>query len=185
VSGYDIPHTVSVGAIYQLPFGLGRHWAKSGVASHILGNWQINSIVNIRSGQPFTLITNQDIQNIGIVQGANGARPNLVGDMHLDHPTPDLWFNKAAFAAPAPFTYGTAGRNIGRTGPQKNVDLSLFREDRLTERIKLQFRAEAFNAFNHPTFGKPQTNFTTRNFGVVSDTVGSARQIQVALKVVF
>src|SRR5204863_431111 len=52
VSGYDIPHTVSVGAIYQLPFGLGRHWAKSGVVSHVLGNWQINSIVNIRSGQP-------------------------------------------------------------------------------------------------------------------------------------
>jgi hypothetical protein len=168
-----------------VPFGPGRSFAQTGVASRILGTWQVNVIANLRSGQPFTPVTNQDIANIGALTAANRARPDLVGDMKLDHPTPAMWFNKAAFAAPAQYTYGTAGRNIGRSDSQQNFDISLFREDRIGERMKLQFRAEAFNAFNHPTFGTPQTTFTNRNFGVVSDTVGSARQIQLGLKLVF
>ena len=185
VSGYDIPHAVSIAAIYELPFGPGKQWAQSGVASHILGNWQMNVIANLRSGQPFTVDMGQDIANIGALAAANMARPDLVGNMKLDNPTPNLWFNTKAFAAPAQYTFGTAGRNIGRTDAQQNFDLSLFREDRITERLKLQFRAEAFNAFNHATFGKPQTRFTNRNVGVVSDTVGSARQMQFGLKLLF
>jgi hypothetical protein len=108
-----------------------------------------------------------------------------VGDPHPSNPTPQAWFNTAAFAAPASFTFGSAGRNILRTGTAEDFDLSFFREDRITERIKSQFRMEAFNAFNHPTFGIPQTTFTSPTFGVVSTTIGNARQVQLGLKVIF
>ena len=112
-------------------------------------------------------------------------RPDLIGDPHLSNPTPSLWFNKAAFRSPAQYTYGSAGRNILRSGPLKDLDLSLFREDRMTERIKMQFRAESFNLLNHPAFDVPQTTITSPLFGVVSGTIGNARQIQLGLKLLF
>lgn len=108
-----------------------------------------------------------------------------MGDWHLDDPRPEAWFNKAAFAAPKPFTYGNAGRNILRSQSLKNFDLSLFREDKITERIKLQFRGELFNAFNHPTFAIPQSVTTNPQFGQVSGTASTARQIQLGLKLLF
>jgi len=155
------------------------------MASRIFGNWQLNSIVTLRSGEPFTPQTNSDIANIGAVNSANRARPDVVGDWHVDHPRPEAWFNKTAFAAPRQFTYGTAGRNILRSQSLKNVDLSLFREDRITERIKLQFRGELFNTFNHPTFAIQQTVTTNPQFGQVSGTASTARQIQLGLKALF
>ena len=67
----------------------------------------------------------------------------------------------------------------------KDVDLSLFREDRINERLKVQFRAETFNFFNHPTFGIPQAVVTNPQFGQVSGTSSTARQIQMGLKLLF
>jgi hypothetical protein len=182
VSGFDIPHMFSVAALYDLPFGRGRRWLNSGPASKVFGNWQVNAIVQLRSGQPFTPTMNTDIANIG----SPTARPNLVGDPGLTNPAPSLWFNKAAFAAPPAFTFGSAGRNILRTDSLSNLDFSLFREDQLHERVRSQFRVEVFNIFNHPSFGTPGSNFTDQaRFGVISGTVSRARQIQLALKLVF
>ena len=126
-----------------------------------------------------------DIANIGAINQWSRARPDLVGDPKLSNPTPERWFNTDEFASPAQFTFGTAGRNIVRTDASQNVDLSLFREDQITERLRLQFRAEFFNAFNHPSFGIPQLRFTNRRFGQVSSTVSTARQIQFGLKLIF
>ena len=164
--------------LYDLPFGRGRQWLSGGPASKIFGNWQVNAIVQLRSGQPFTPTMNTDVANIGSVT----TRPNLAGDPRLDNPRPSLWFNKAAFAAPPAFTYGSAGRNILRTDALSNFDFSLFREDKLHERLTSQFRVETFNVFNHPTFGIPGSNFVDQvRFGVVSATVGRARQQAVVL----
>ncbi len=100
VSGFDIPQLFSTAAIYALPFGHGKPWLNRGVASRMFGNWQLNGIVTLRSGEAFTPQTNLDIANIGAVNNSNRARPDVVGDWHVDHPRPEAWFNKAAFAAP-------------------------------------------------------------------------------------
>jgi hypothetical protein len=185
VSGFDIPHLFSTAVVYELPFGPRKPWLSSGLAARIFGNWKINGIVMLRSGEVFTPQMNADIANIGAVNNASRARPDLVGDPRLDDPRPEAWFNTRAFAAPRQYTFGSAGRNILRSQSLQNFDASLFREDRIGERARLQFRAELFNAFNHPTFGIPQTVFTNRLFGQVSNTASTARQIQLGVKLIF
>ena len=124
---------------------------------------------------------NADVANIG----ATTTRPDLLGDPHLGNPTPEAWFDKGAYAAPRQYTYGSSGRNQLRTDSLQNVDFSLFREDRFTERIRMQLRVEAFNLLNHATFGIPQLNFTNARFGQVTSTVSTARQIQLGLRILF
>jgi hypothetical protein len=185
VSGFDIPQLFSTALVYQLPFGPGKPWLSSGFASRVFGNWQVNGITTLRSGQVYTPQMNLDIANIGAVNNQNRARPNLVGDWRVANPRPEAWFNKAAFAAPPAFTYGTAGRNILRSDALQNFDLSLFREDKITERMKLQFRVESFNLANHPTFGVPGSAVPTPLFGQVTSTASTARQVQLGLKLLF
>lgn len=181
VSAYDIPHNFSGAIVYDLPFGKGRRWVTSGRAATVLGAWQLNAIVLLRSGQTYTPAMGLDVANIG----TNSTRPDLTGDPAVAHPSPEAWFNKLAYASPAVYTFGTAGRNQLRSDAYRNVDLSIFREDRITERVHTQFRVELFNAFNHPTLGLPQTTFTNSRFGQVSSTVSTARQIQLGLKILF
>lgn len=185
VSGYDIPHNFSAALIYELPFGRGKRWVADGLAARIAGNWQINAIALMRSGQAFTPVMNIDVANVGAFDAQSRARPNLIGNARRAQPTPEEWFNRSAFAAPAAFTFGTAGRNQIRTDGYENIDLSLFREDKITESIKTQLRIEAFNLFNHPVFGIPQTMFINPQFGRVGGTVSTARQVQLGLKVLF
>jgi len=185
VSGFHVPHLFSTAAVYELPFGRGQRWVTDGIASKVLGNWQVNAIVQARSGQPYTLFMNVDVANIGAINQAVRARPNLVGNPNLSNPRPEAWFDRNAFASPAQFTFGSAGRNILNTDSLTNFDLSLFREDRIRESIRLQFRAELFNSFNHPTFGTPASLFTSPQFGRVTSTVSTARQIQLGLKLIF
>lgn len=182
VSGFDIPHMFSAAVLYDLPFGRGRRWINTGLVSKALGNWQLNTMVQLRSGQPYTPVMNIDVANIGSAT----TRPNLVGDPKVANPVPTRWIDRAAFASPAAYSFGNAGRNILRTDPLSNFDVSLFREAKLHERVTSQFRVESFNLFNHPTFGIPGVNFTDQvRFGVVSGTVSRARQVQLALKLIF
>jgi len=185
VSGFDIPHVFSVGAVYALPFGPGKQFLTSGPAARILGNWQLNAIALLRSGRPFTPIMNLDTANIGATTSNTRVRPNLLRDPRLDKPTPSAWFDRTAYAAPAAFTFGTAGRNQLRSDGLQNFDVSLFREDQWFERFRTQFRVEAFNLFNHASFGVPQALFTSPAFGQVTGTVSTARQIQLAIKAIF
>ena len=185
VSGFDIPHNFSSAFVYELPFGPGRRWLQSGPVSRIVGAWQVNSIFQVRSGQPYTLFTNADIANIGAVDATTRARPDLIGDPHLSNPTPARWFNTAAYAVPRQFTFGSSGRNQLRTDGMVNVDFSFFREESFGERVRAQLRVEAFNLFNHPTFGIPQTLISSPVFGRVSGTASTARQIQLGLKLSF
>jgi hypothetical protein len=185
VSSFHVPHLFSTAAVYELPFGRGQRWVTDGIASKVLGNWQMNAITQIRGGQPYTLFMNVDVANIGAINQPVRARPNLVGDPTLANPRPEMWFNTAAFASPAQYTFGSSGRNILTSDGLVNFDLSLFREDRIREAMRLQFRAELFNAFNHPTFGTPVALFTSPQFGRVTSTVSTARQIQLGLKLIF
>jgi len=145
----------------------------------------MNGIILARSGQPFTPVTNLDIANVGALTANSRVRPDLIGNPHLDNPAPARWFNTNAFRAPAQYTFGSAGRNVLRSDSFQDFALSLFREDRLTERIRLQFRAESFNLINHPSFGVPQTTITSSLFAAVGGTASNARQIQLGLKLLF
>ena len=136
----------------------------------------------LRSGNPYNLTVAGDIPNTGNVV----VRPNVVGDPSASHQTLDQWFNKAAFAAPAQYTFGNLGRNRMRSGAWKNVDLSVFRQFRLwSERRRLELRGEAFNAFNHPIFGVPVSSFSSVNFARILSTANIPRQLQLGAKIIF
>ena len=110
-----------------------------------------------------------------------------VGNPKLSNPgpAPAYWFNTATFAAPSQYTFGNFGRDVLRADYTRNFDLSVFRQFPLRESKKLEFRAEMFNAFNTPTFSAPNGTFGNANFGRVTSTANTARQIQLALKIVF
>jgi hypothetical protein len=120
----------------------------------------------------------------GLVSGNNLERPNLVGNPDSGPETQAEWFNTAAFALPAKGTYGTAGRNVV-TGPALiDLDTSLQKEVNLYERLRLQFRLDAYNSLNHPNFNLPGRIFGAANFGVIT-SAGDPRELQWALKVIF
>ncbi len=184
VAGTHLPHIFTAAFVYDLPFGAGKMSTGNSVADYIVGGWQVNGIVSLHSGRVFTVNINGDIANTGSRNGY--MRPNLVGDPHLSNPTLSRWFNTDAFAAPPPYTFGNAGRNILAADGRTNLDLSLFKSFPLPwrEGLKLQFRAEAFNAFNHPDFGTPAANMSSSRFGQVT-SAAQERQVQLGLKLIF
>jgi outer membrane receptor protein involved in Fe transport len=191
VAGFDLTHVFSTSWVYHLPFGSGRKWSSSSrFINGMLGGWQLNGIIFLSSGQPYSIGTSGDIANIGNVllggAGVGGAeRPNLVGNPKISNPTPGEWFNPAAFVNPAPFTFGNLGRNTLRADWNKNFDLSIFREFPITETKRLEFRFEGFNITNTPVFGIPDNIVSDPNFGAVSSTANTERQFQFALKFYF
>lgn len=179
-SPFDIRHRFTLAWNYALPFGKGRRWLNGGgPADVVLGGWQVNGITTLQTGLPFTPTLASATVNTG-----TGSRPNLVGDPKVSNPTVDKWFEPAAFASPAQFTYGNAGRNILYGPGRVNQDFSLFKEFAVTERWKVQFRTEFFNLFNTPQFDLPNATIGVGNAGTITGTVGTPRQIQFGLKIV-
>jgi hypothetical protein len=172
--------------IYQLPFGTGKaHLANAnGFVRNLFGNWNVAAIVTLDSGQPFSIQSGGDPANVG----GGSQRAEVVGN-----PTAGFsqgvqaWFNTAAFSLPAPYTFGNEGRNNMTGPPFKNVDFSAYKDFLLTERVRLQFRSEFFNVFNHPSFGLPDNTVTDASFGVITSTANpnANREIQFALKLMF
>jgi hypothetical protein len=183
ISSFDIPHNFTASAGYELPFGKGKkllskaNWFTEG----FLGGWQLQGIVVLRSGRPFTPTISRDVSNTGI----GGQRPNRTGSGNLDNPTIAKWFDKSAFVVPANFTYGNSGADILREDRFKGLDLSLFKQFQFNERMRLQFRAEAFNLTNTPSFSAPGTNIDTASGGLVTSTISAPRNIQFGLKLNF
>ncbi len=185
-ASFDVPHLFSLGLGYELPFGKGRPFLgdAAGMTNAVVGGWQWQSIVNYRSGLPFTPTISRDVANIGVTN----QRPNRVGSGQLANPTVDAWFDKSAFTVPDQFTFGNSGRNILRGDHQWNVDASLFKRFSVTGSSRLEFRAEAFNLLNAVYFNAPTTQNTqidTAAAGRVTSTSLPARQMQFALKYIF
>jgi len=151
-SNFDVRHSFVANATYDLPFGKGL----KGAAGQLVAGWQVNTIVSLASGVPFSVLVLGDADRDGTDD--NAGRPNLIPGVSLTPPggrTPTLWFNPAAFAPPLPGFRGTAGRNI-LTGPDfKTVDLSLVKVFKIDEKRSVQFRAEAFNLLNRANFDVP------------------------------
>ena len=170
---------------YALPVGKGQKYLnRGGVADAVLGGWHVGGILTFRSGFPFSPLTgNGDPTNTGS-QGL--LRMDQIGNGHLSHPSPNLWFNINDFKEPSGH-FGNAGKNILEGPGEKGADLSARKFFSITERVRIEFRAEFFNAFNHPVFSQPD-NYVTDGpgaAGVITSTVIPQRQIQFALKLQF
>src|SRR5947207_12242082 len=191
VSGFDLTHVLTAGAVAPLPFGKVKRFANSnGLVNYLIGNWQLNGILTLTSGVPYYVYISSDIPNIGnfapAILGNGNVRANQVGDPHLSNPSTQEWFNTAAFAPPAPFTFGNSGRNSLRADWFKNLDLSLFKDFPFGESKSLQFRAEAFNVTNTPTWGIPVNDLNSHaQFGTITSTRSTERQLQLSLKLYF
>jgi hypothetical protein len=185
VSAYDITHYLSGAFQYEIPLGKGKPYLNTGPLAYILGNWQANTIVALRSGQPYNLDVLGDVGNIGNSVGWwNYARPNLVGNPHVANPTAAQYYNPAAFSIPVN-SFGNFGKNVLRSAAVYNIDFSLFKKFPIKESVDLEFRAEAFNVFNIQNLGVPGVDIGTANAGVVNSVAVAPRQIQLGMKLLF
>lgn len=184
VSGFDLPNIFSGSFVYDIPVGKGKTFTtNNSVVDYIIGNWQIGGILSIHSGSPFdVLVSNGDTAGTG-----NGTeRANLVqSDPYLHGADPVNYLNPASFSVPALQTYGDLGRNSLRTDSFHNFDLSLTRLFPIKERWNLEFRADAFNLGNSVIFGQPQSTLGNSNFGIITGTNNTERQIQFSMKLMF
>jgi hypothetical protein len=180
----DIRHILSLSWIYELPWGKGKPLAGnvSGLANAIIGGWKFGGIAIFQSGYRLTVSDSFDNANTG-----SGNRPDQISDPNsIERGSRGeairKWFDTGAFRRSTPFTFGNAG--VGTVvGPGfQNFDLSLYKDFSIAEQKRIQFRAEFFNALNHPNFGNPGLAFGTSSFGVISSVVGTGREVQLGLR---
>jgi hypothetical protein len=190
IGAYDQTHSFRLSTLYELPFGKGRRWLANSnrVTDLFLGGWRISAIQVYASGYPIGVTRNAPFP---IFNGVN--RPYITsynwkstwsGDFD---PAKDTYLSAAAFPAQPNSLLGNATRfnPIVRGFPNLNENISLGKSFNLTERFRLDFRAEAFNLFNRVVFSNPNTNLNSASFGLVTGQSNSARQMQLALKLYF
>jgi hypothetical protein len=178
----DVPHVFVASYLYELPFGKGRKFL-GGIPRAldlIIGGWQVNGITNIRSGTPLVVTVATSQLNTTTGNYANLTCPDVGRPK-----TVEQWFDTSCFAAPAQFVFGNSGKSHVRGPGVVNFDLSLFKKFAIDEKRAIEFRSEFFNAFNNPHFANPNTSFGNSNFGRISGTVLTPREIQLGLKLTF
>ncbi|MBN8733628.1 MAG: TonB-dependent receptor [Acidobacteria bacterium] len=195
-AGFDRTHNFQMYGVYTLPFGKGQRYANSGITGHVIGNWQINGIFSKYTGTPFTVgSAGTSLNAAGAAQTADQVKPvvEILGGVGRGN----SWFDPTAFMPVTEVRFGTTGRNILRGPGLTNLDASLFRDFFLTERFKLQFRAEAFNISNTPAFNNPGATVSSAsrnaagqitNLGGYTEITGAQnteRQFRFALKLMF
>lgn len=155
------PHRFTANGIWQLPFGQGKRWAQSGFAAALLGGWQLNGALMLQTGNPFTVSSSgsslnapENSQRADWIGG--NEKPRKLGGIGRGQPFYD-WRQWAPVTEPR---FGTAGFNTLLGPGIVNLDMGLFRQFRITERVNLQFRAEAFNFTNTPHFSNPGANIS-------------------------
>jgi carboxypeptidase family protein len=184
-AGCDVKHRFVSSVIYRIPFqSVGGATALERAARTFLGGWQASLIYQAQSGYPFTISVFGDTANAGTLLNVNPIRANVVPGVSpgVDHPSADEWFNTAAFTTPAPFTFGTAGRNSVWGPPLHKADLALDRELPFVRQSQLHLRVEAFNLFNTVNYGTPNRFVNTPQFGTITTASTAARQIQFVLR---
>lgn len=191
-SDYDLRHRLILNYVFQLPFGPGHTHFNHGFASRVLGGWELSGLSTFQSGSPFDIYSSRDSEYTGLTN-----RPDLVGDPSIPAGSPRNQTGPpiTAFAVQPFGRPGNLGRNTF-TGPRYyNTDLNLAKNTSITERMNLQFRAECYNVFNRIQFAVPGASGDTiaspGTFGqslstlTQPDGTTSARQIQLALKLIF
>jgi hypothetical protein len=185
-ASWDIRHNFTAAFNYDIPFGRGLQYGANlnKIVQTALGNWELNGILSLRTGQPYTLTAN------GCQEITGGCYPEIIAGSPNEAPSggrnPSEWFNTANFAAPAPLTQGNTGLQT-QTGPAtRTLDFSVFKNFNFTETMAVQFRCEAINLANTPQFSLPGNTFGNSNFGIVTSSIaGTERHIQFQLRFQF
>lgn len=188
LSAQDRPQILSINYVYDLPFFKGQ----KGFAGHVLGGWELSGITTYQSGIPLTVTGsatgNADWAGQGCLRGSKCVvRPDMIADPNENAPhTVDRWFNTKAYAnVPAgQFRPGNSRPGSVRGPGYGRWDMSMFKNFQVAERVHMQFRAEAFNIWNHTNFDGVNTNMASTNFGKVTST-RDPRIVQLALKLNF
>lgn len=192
LSSIDRPQRLIVSGVYELPFGPGRAWTggSNPVARKFLEGWQLNWISTFMAGQ--TLAITSNVNTTGSLGG--GQRPDSTGVSAAksgpNRERLDQYFDTSQFRFAPPFTFGNLSRRLPDVrGPGlHNWDLSLIKNTTIVEQVRLQFRFEAFNAWNLTAFGNPGTSLGSGSFGRISDVqnrANPARQLMLGLKLLW
>ncbi len=178
----DIRHRLAVSLVYDLP-GL----KSQGLFRHLTSNWRLATIYQVQSGFPFTVSVFGDTANAGTLLGENPVRADVTGAPVFPEGThtTDRWLNPAAFAAPAAFQFGNAGRNSVFGPGMQVLDTALTREFSISEQWKLQFRTELFNALNHSNLDSPNRFVNTPQFASITEAMTPGREMQFSARLVF
>jgi Carboxypeptidase regulatory-like domain/TonB dependent receptor/TonB-dependent Receptor Plug Domain len=186
---YNVGQRWTTTALYELPFGPKKHYLTQGIASHVLGDWQVSGIFSMQTGFPFTINISGDTAGVGAGTGGIYVRPNAIpGQTYKlpgDQQSTNEYFNIAAFSQPAAGAFGNVGKNTVIGPPLTNLDLVVSRMIAIRERFKLEFRGEAFNVANHSNYLLVGRIINTpATFGKVLSQL-DPRQIQLGLKLIF
>jgi hypothetical protein len=186
---FDARHRVVLSYQWSLPF-----FRQSGSwHSYVLGNWQLNGIVTLSSGTPFTVFDPNDVSLQGSapeISGFSSNRPNLIGNPNSGPYTPQEWFNTAAFQrlTPNPNSpvqqFGNEGRNVVQGPGYADWDFAASKDIHVSEGKEFQFRGELFNFLNHTNLRLPNSDISSPNFGQIHSDLGP-RVVQLALKFLF
>jgi outer membrane receptor protein involved in Fe transport len=172
----DRPHNFQTSFVAELPFGAGKPFLNDGgLGSKILGGWQVNGLLSLYSGSPFTVTASGTSLDLpGSTQVADQVKSDveILGGIGAGQP----WFDTSAFRAVTERRFGTAGINSMRGPGFANFDMSIFRQFGLGRSRALQFRMEIFNLTNTPHFANPQGSVNASNFGIISSTANSGRE---------
>ena len=183
VSNGDMPHIFSSGFVYEFPWGKGKRFHLKGWHRWLLAEWQVAGIVRLQSGIPVAVI---QATNFNSFAGFGTQRPNRLADPNLPaaERSTARYLNTATFATAPQFTLGNSSRNPVRGPGYRTADLMLGKTFALSERVRLEFRAEAFNLTNTPPLGNFNGNFGTSAFGSIT-TAGDPRVFEFVLKLHF
>jgi hypothetical protein len=195
-AAFSLHHQFSTNFSYALPFGSGKRFGSgaSGLMNRFIGGWQWNGIVTAQGGFPLTpqLGFNNSGTGDNNITDVPNWNPDFKGPVTLGKR--DRWFDPDAFTMPTVGTFGNVGRGSLRGPGLVNVDTSFFKQIKISERLNMQFRAEAFNILNHANYGYPNAIIFSGNSSTFSpvDTAAattftstSSRQLQLALKLMF
>jgi hypothetical protein len=177
-----VPLRLAASAVWDLPFGPGRRFAGTGVAGRVLGAWQLSAVYQAQSGSVFTPVLSFDNANAG-----TQSRPDRVCNGELSSPSLSRWFDTGCFVVPPQYQFGNSGRNVLYGPGGNNIDFAIHRMFVLPfeRRTTIDFRLEAFNAFNHPQFANPNSTIGVAAAGIISSTSQANRQMQVGLRLAF
>jgi hypothetical protein len=197
-SDFDRPHSLNVTAFYTIPFGKGKTFGSNmpRLLDTLIGGWQVGALQIVQSGQPFSVSSQRAttaVSGVGNTYAQYTGTDRNIGSVDrrgngVFYFTPD---QVAAFGYPDAFQIGNSGRNVFRNPGFIETDASLVKKFRITEGHAINFRAEAYNLFNHPNFGFAAANLnitTPASFGKFSQTLGtqtssgSSRTMQLALR---
>ncbi len=202
-AGYDRRHMFTMGWVYELPVGRGKRWSTSGVADYLAGGWKINGVFSAYNGTPFTVSgSGQSLRCNGCTQTAHQIAPVTKIDTERGPNKP--YFDPNSFRDPLfyfntanpVYTSGTMGRNVLYGPGFWRIDPAVYKEFQITERVKAEFRAEAFNITNTPRWGNPGSGSASmqlnpdgsirslNNFMSITGA-GSLRYLRLALRTEF